>query len=67
MFSWHYSPNVKDINPKKIKLTENKVQLKHDCNYGSVSNGVRRPIVFGFELNKFLSFKTFCEPETTHH
>ena len=67
MFHWQYTPIVEDINPiKKIKTTKNKVHLKNDCNFGSVSNGNRRPKIFGFDLNKLPGFETFFERETKH-
>ena len=55
------------IQITKIKATKNKVHKKNDCNYESVSNGIRRPISFSFALDILPGYEKFCEPETTHH
>ena len=45
--------------------TIHKVHLKNDVDDGSVVNGIRKPILFSFILNKPPGHKVFCEPETT--
>ena len=44
-----------------------KSHLKCDVIDGSVQNGVRQPILFGFILDKASGYKVFCEPETLHY
>ena len=46
---------------------KNKVHIKCDYNYGSVSSGIRRPIDFSFDLDLLPGYKIFCEPGTKHH
>ena len=45
----------------------NKIHLKYDVIDGSVVNGLRQPILFGFVLDKPAGYKVFCEPETMHY
>ena len=46
---------------------KNTKQLKCEIIHGSIVNGMRQPIPFGFVLDKHSAFKVFCEPETTQH
>ena len=46
--------------------TMDKIQMKCDCADGSVVNGLRRPILFSFVLDKPIGIKIICEPETIH-
>ena len=43
-----------------------KFHLKSDVIDGSIQDGVRQPILFGFVLNKPSGYKVFCKPETLH-
>ena len=47
--------------------TTNKIHLKCNCFDASFQNGVRRPILFTFVLDKPSGYKLFCEPETIHY
>ena len=38
--------------------------MKCDCIDGSVLNGIRRPILYSFVLDKLPGYKVFSEPET---
>ena len=41
--------------------------MKCDVIGGSIQNGLRHPILFGFVLVKKPMYKVFCEPETIHY
>ena len=41
--------------------------LKCNVSDGSVTNGVRLPILYTFALDQQPRLKVFCEPETTHY
>ena len=47
--------------------TTNKIHLKCNIFDGSLVNGLRQPILYGFVLDKLLGYKVFCEPETIHY
>ena len=47
--------------------TINKIHLKCDIIDGSIQDGTRQPILFGFVLDKPSGYKVFCEPETIHY
>ena len=47
--------------------TINKIRLKCDCIDGSIQDGIRKPILFSFVLDKPSGYKIFCEPETIHY
>ena len=47
--------------------TINKIHLKCDCIDGSIQDGVRKPILFSFLLDKPSGYIVFCEPETIHY
>ena len=47
--------------------TTNKIHLKCDVIDGSVVNGLRQLILYGFVLDNLPGFKVFCEPETVHY
>ena len=56
------------ISQKILNLgTTNKKHLKCDCIDGSIQNGLRQPILFGFILAKPAGYKVFCEPGTIHY
>ena len=74
---WDYKPNnsnhvlIAGVYPSDkiiLKLNIiNKIHLKCDAIDGSVVDGVRRPILFSFVLDKPSGYKSFCEPETIHY
>ena len=74
---WDYKPNnsnhvlIPGVYPSdKIILNLNtidKIQLKCDCNDGSIQDGVSQPILFSFVLDKPSGYKIFSEPETIHY
>ena len=41
--------------------------MKCDVIDGSVVNGVRKPTLFSFVLDKKPGYKVFCQPETIHY
>ena len=41
--------------------------MKCDVIVGSVVDGVRKPILYSFVLDKKPGYKVFCEPETIHY
>ena len=45
----------------------NETRLKCACIEGSIVNGVRKPILFTFALDKPSGYKVFCKPETIHY
>ena len=45
----------------------NKIHLKCDIIHGSVVDGVRKPILNSFVLDRRPGYKVFCEPETIHY
>ena len=47
--------------------TIDKIHLKCDVIDGSVVNGVRQAILFGFVLDKPCDYKVFCQPESIHY
>ena len=58
------SPGV-NASKKIIKMsTIDEIHLKCDFIEGSVVNGLRKPIFYGFVLDKHPRFKVFCQPET---
>ena len=65
---WDYkSPGVY-ISAKILNLNSvNKIHLKCDVTDGSVVDGVRKPILYSFVLDKKPGYKVFCEPETIHY
>ena len=74
---WDYKP-TNAIHPDapgvytsdKIILNLNtidKIHLKCDIIDGSIQDGLRRPILFSFVLDKPSGYKVFCEPETIHY
>ena len=65
---WDYKHYNKYISQKIVNLSNtNKIHLKCDAIDGSVVNGVRQPILYGFVLDKLPGYKVFCEPETIHY
>ena len=44
-----------------------KILLKCVVIDGSLSNGVRQPILYSFVIDKLPSYKIFSEPETIHY
>ena len=52
-------------NDKFLNLgTIDQIHLKCDVIDGSVVNGLRKPILFSFVLDKSSGYRVFCEPET---
>ena len=45
----------------------NKINLKCDIIDGSVVNGLRRPILYSFVLDKKPGYEVISEPETIHY
>ena len=41
--------------------------MKCDCIDGSIQDGIRKPILYSFVLDKPSGYKIFCEPETIHY
>ena len=74
---WDYKPSNSNhvaipgvYTSDKIILnlsTINKIHLKCDCIDGSIQDGVRKPILFSFVLDKPSGYKVFCQPETVHY
>ena len=65
---WDYKHYNQYLSQKVVILsTTNKIHLKCDCIDGSVVDGVRRPILYKFVLDKPSGYKVFCEPETIHY
>ena len=67
--NWVYKKyaNVYYSEKNRNLSTIDKIDLKCDCINGSVINGVRRPILFSFVLDKPAGYKVFCEPETIQY
>ena len=65
---WAYKHYNKYISQKILNLgSTNKINLKCDCIDGSIQDGVRKPILFSFVLDKKPGYKVFSEPETIHY
>ena len=65
---WDYKNNNKYVGRKTTDLsTVDNNPLKADCIDGSVVNGVKKPILYSFVLNKPPGYQIFCSPETTHY
>ena len=74
---WDYKPTNSNHNAipgvytsDKILLflnTIDKIHLKCDCIGGSIQDGVRKPILFCFVLDKPGGYKIFCKPETIYY
>ena len=65
---WDYKHYNKYISQKIVNLSNtNKIHLKCDVIDGSVVNGLRQPILYGFVLDKKPGYKVFSEPETIHY
>ena len=65
---WDYKHYNKYISQKILNLgSTNKINLKCDCIDGSIQDGVRKPILFSFVLDKKPGYKVFSEPETIHY
>ena len=47
--------------------TKDKIHLKAECIDGTVVNGVKKPKLYSFVLNKPPGYKIFCSPETIHY
>ena len=45
----------------------NTIHLNCDVIDGSLFDGVRKPILYSFVLDKKPGYKEFCEPETIHY
>ena len=65
---WDYKHYNQYLSQKNVNLSStNKIHLKCDAIDGSVVNGVRKPILYSFVLDKPSGYKVFCEPETIHY
>ena len=65
---WDYKHYNQKLSQKIVNLSStNKIHLKCDVIDGSVVDGVRQPILFGFVLDKPSGYKVFCEPEIIHY
>ena len=65
---WDYKPPGVYTSDKILKLnTINKIHLKCDVIDGSAVDGVRKPILYSFVLDKKPGYKVFCESETIHY
>ena len=65
---WDYKHYNKYISQKILNLgSTNEIHLKCDCIDGSIQDGVRKPILFSFVLDKKPGYKVFSEPETIHY
>ena len=65
---WDYKHYNKYTSQKVVNLgSTNKIHLNCDCIDGSVVNGIRRPILYSFVLDKKPGYKVFSEPETIHY
>ena len=61
------SPGVYTDDKNLNLYTIEKIHSKCDCIDGSVTNGVRQPILFSFIVDKPTGYKVFCEPETKQY
>ena len=60
---WDYKHYNKCTSQKVVNLgSTNKLHLKCDCIDGRVVNGVRRPLLYSFVLDKLPGYKVFYEP-----
>ena len=65
---WDYKPPGVYTTDKISNLnTINKIHLKCDSIYGNIQDGIRRPILYSFVLDKPSGYKIFSEPETIHY
>ena len=65
---WDYKHYNEYISQKNLNLgSTNKIHSKCDCIDGSVVNGLRKPILYSFVLDKKPGYKVFSEPETIHY
>ena len=65
---WDYKHYNKYTSQKIVNLgSTNKIHLKCDVIDGSLVDGIRRPILYSFVLDKLPGYKVFCEPETIHY
>ena len=65
---WDYKFYNEYTSQKIVNLgSTNKIHLNCDCIDGSVVNGVRKPILYSFVLEKLPGYKVFSEPETIHY
>ena len=65
---WDCKINKEYIRQKVTDLsTIDIIHLKADCIDGSVLNGIKKPILYSFVLNKPPGYKKFCSPETIHY
>ena len=65
---WDYKHYNKYFSQKIVNLSNtNKIYLKCNVINGSVVNGLRRPILFSFVLDKKPGYKVFSEPQTIHY
>ena len=70
---WDYKPTnsshvlISGVYPSDKSIlnlnTKDKIHLKCDCIDGSIQNGVRKPSLFSFVLDKPSGYKVFCEPD----
>ena len=62
---WDYKSYNTYTSQKVVNLGDKKkIHLKCDCIDGSIQDGVRKPILFSFVLDKPSGYKVFCQPDT---
>ena len=65
---WDYKHYNNYISQKIVNLSSpNKIHLKCDVIDGSIQDGIQKPILFSFVLDKPSGYKSFCGPETIHY
>ena len=65
---WDYKAPVVYTSDKISNLsTVNKIDLKCDFIDGIIQDGIRRPILYSFMLDKRSGYKVFSEAETVHY
>ena len=65
---WDYKHYNKYISQKVVNSsTTNRIHLKFDVIDGSSVRGKRQPRLFSFVLDRPLSYRILCEPQTIHY
>ena len=65
---WDYKTPGVYTSDKILNLnTIDKIHLKCDCIDGSIQNGLGKPMLYSFVLDKPSGYKVFSEPETIHY
>ena len=62
---WDYKQYNANTSQKMVNLSiTNRIHFRCDVIDGSVVNGLRQPIFYGFLLGKPVGYKVFSQPET---